>query len=140
MWSKEISIKTGATKTQIWKLWTDVPNWNIWDKQVVSSSLDGEFVNGQTGQLIPKGGPKSIFELVDVKHEERFTSRSKLPLGKMDFLHYMEEADGELIITHKVEISGALSFLFGRLIGKKLFAELPETMNNLSNLAQAPHV
>lgn len=136
MWSKEVSIKTNATKEQIWKLWTDVPNWNIWDEQVISSNLKGDFKIGQNGELVPKGGPKSNYELVEVTPYKSFTSRAKLPFTKMDFIHEMKEVEGTLILTHKVQFSGILTFLFSRVIGNKLVKELPHAMNKLSNLAQ----
>ena len=136
MWAKEVSIKSNACKEQIWKLWADVPNWYTWDDQVLSSSLNGDFKFGQTGELVPKGGPKSKFELVEVSSKKSFTSRSKLPIGTMDFIHKMEEREGQLIITHKVQISGMLTFLFSRLIGNKIIKELPRALHELSNKAQ----
>lgn len=135
MWSKEISIKTEASKEQIWKYWTKVANWNVWDNQVISSSINGEFRIGQTGQLVPNGGPKSEFELIEVTKHKSFTSRSKLPFTKMDFVHQLEEVDGHLVLTHKVEISGKLTFIFSRLIGEKIIKHLPVAMNKLSTIA-----
>lgn len=140
MWSKEISIKTKASKEQIWKLWTNVSNWNTWDDQVLSSNLNGDFKIGRIGQLVPKGGPKSNFELVEVTPKKSFTSRSKFPLTKMDFIHQIEEVEGEIILTHKVQITGMLTFLFSRLIGNKVIKELPYAMNKLSNIAQKQEV
>ena len=43
MWTTEICRNTTATQEQIWKFWADVPNWNIWDKEVENSELLGEF-------------------------------------------------------------------------------------------------
>lgn len=39
MWTTEESRKSTATKEQIWALWADVPNWNIWDAEVETSEL-----------------------------------------------------------------------------------------------------
>ncbi len=136
MWSKEVSIRTRATKEQVWKLWTDIPNWNTWDEQVTSSNLNGEFKIGQIGELVPKGGPKSNYTLIEVTPHKSFTSRSSLPFTKMDFIHEMEEVDGALILTHKVQFSGFLSFLFSNVIGSKIVKELPHAMNKLSDMAQ----
>lgn len=135
MWSKEISIKSLSSKEQIWNLWTNVSNWNLWDDQIISSKLNGEFKMGQTGELIPAGGPKSTFKLIEVTEQKSFTSRSTLPLSTMDVIHEMREAEGEIIITHRVEISGVLSFVFSKLIGNKIIRHLPNAMNKLSNIA-----
>ncbi len=34
MWYKKITIETNATKEQIWKLWTNVENWNNWTSKL----------------------------------------------------------------------------------------------------------
>ncbi|MCB0753812.1 MAG: polyketide cyclase [Ignavibacteriae bacterium] len=136
MWIKKVTIKTDATKEQIWKLWTDVDNWNKWDKEVEFSELDGKFEVGIFGILKPTKGPKSKFELISVDKLCEFTSRSFLPLTKMDFIHEMEEKDGEIYITHGVKIRGLLTFLFSKVIGEKLVNELPKAMDNLSKLAK----
>lgn len=135
MWSKEISIKSLSSKEQIWNLWTNVSNWNLWDDQIMSSKIHGAFKMGQTGELIPARGPKSTFKLIEVTKQKSFTSRSTLPLSTMDVIHEMREAEGELIITHRVEISGVLSFVFSKLIGNKIIKHLPNAMNELSNIA-----
>jgi len=136
MWSRKISIKTDASKEQVWRMWTDVSNWNVWDHQIISSNLNGEFKLGQIGELIPKNGPKSKFEIIEMSKQKSFTSRSNLPLTIMDIIHELEEVNGELIITHKVEISGMFTFLFSKLIGNKIFKHLPTGMNNLSKFAK----
>lgn len=136
MWYKKVSIKTGASRKEIWKLWTDVESWNKWDKEVEFSKLNGKFEQGMYGILKPRKGPKSKFILMSVKEEEEFTTRSFLPLAKMDFIHQIDEQNGELYITHGVRISGFLSFLFSKIIGEKIIKELPEAMNNLSKTAE----
>lgn len=136
MWSKEVSIKTQASREQIWKLWSDVANWKNWDAQVKSSSLNGAFSINQTGEIVPAGGPKSQFEIVEWTNNESFTSRSKLPLTIMDIVHQIDELNEQLIITHKVEFKGILSFLFSKLIGNKVIDGLPKALNELSTQAQ----
>ncbi len=112
MWEKEVSISTDATKQQIWKLWEDVSNWNKWDKEVETSEIFGEFKPGTQGALKPKSGPKIKFEILSVDHLREFSTRSFLPLAKMDFIHEMFEKNGHLYIRHKIRISGILTFIF----------------------------
>lgn len=137
MWSKEISINTNASKDQIWKIWTDVSNWKSWDSQVVDSELFESFQQGSEGILTPKGGPKTKFELTEVTPNHSFTTTSKLPLGKMKVIHSIEKQNTELIITHKVEISGLSSFIFSKFIGEKLIKELPEALDKLVKQAES---
>ena len=136
MWSKEVTIETNATPEQIWKLWSDVKNWNQWDEEIEMSELYGGFEVGVKGVLKPKGGPKTKFEMLTVDYLRGFSDRSFLPLTKMDFIHKLEEKNGKLFITHRVEIKGTLTFLFSRVIGNKIASELPKAMKKLSEMAE----
>lgn len=136
MWSKEVSIKTTASKERIWKIWSDVPAWKTWDDQVQDSSLKGLFQQGGEGVLKPTSGPKSTFQLIEVTEGQSFTSRAKLPLAQMDFIHTLAQSNGELILTHRIEISGLLTFLFSRVIGNKLLSELPKALTKLAQMAE----
>lgn len=42
-----------ATSDKIWEVWTDVPNWKRWDRGLKEAILDGEFIVGTKGKLIP---------------------------------------------------------------------------------------
>ncbi len=136
MWNKRVTIKTNASREQIWNVWIDVNNWNKWDKMIKSSYLKGDFKVGTYGVLKPLKGPQSNFEIVSVTKLDEFTIQSFLPFAKMNFIHQITEKNGELFITHSIEISGLLFFLFARIVGEKLAKELPNAMNNLSQLAE----
>ncbi len=136
MWYKKITIKTNATKEQIWNLWTDVENWNQWDNQVEFSKLKGHFEKGVYGILKPTKGPESKFKLISVEKLKEFTTRASLPLTKMDFTHEINEKNGTLYITHGVKMTGLLTFLFSKIIGQKIINELPNAMKKLSEMAK----
>jgi hypothetical protein len=136
MWKTEISRKTTATKEQIWKLWADVPNWNTWDKEVEASELFGEFKTGTKGILKPAGGPKTKFEMTECTEFKSFTDRSFLPLCKMDFIHSMKETKNGVEITHKVVMTGVMTFLFSKVIGSKIKIGLPIAVDKLIEIAE----
>ncbi len=138
MWSKKatVNIKTNATKEQIWSLWSDVENWNKWDNDVEFSQLNGKFETGTFGVIKPIKAPKSKFELIKVEKLSEFTTCSPLPLAKMYFTHKLFEKNGELYISHGVEIKGILSFLFFKIIGENIAKNLPKTMERLSKIAK----
>ena len=135
MWTTEASRKTTASKEQIWKLWSDVPNWKLWDTQVENSKLLGEFQTGTKGVLKSVGGPKATFEIIECTKFKSFTNRSNLPLCKMDFIHTITEATDGVEITHKVVMTGLMTFLFSNVIGKKIKAGLPDAVDKLIQLA-----
>ncbi len=136
MWTTEVNRKTKATKEQIWKFWSDVPNWNIWDSEVESSQLFGPFQTGTRGVLKPAGGPKTKFEMTECTKFKSFTDRSFLPFCTMDFIHSMNETKDGLEITHKVVMTGFMTFLFSKVIGSKVKVGLPVAVEKLIELAE----
>ena len=136
MWTIEVSRKTTAKKENIWELWSDVPNWNIWDAEVENAELFGQFETGTKGILKPTGGPKAKFEMTECTKLKSFTDRSYLPLCKMDFIHSMNETNDGLEITHKVVMTGFMTFLFSKVIGNKIKVGLPIAVEKLIELAE----
>jgi hypothetical protein len=136
MWTIEVNRKTTATIENIWKLWEDVPNWNVWDAEVETSELFGQFQTGTKGILKPAGGPKTKFEMIECTNFKSFTDRSFLPLCKMDFIHTITDINGGLLITHKIIMTGFMTFLFSKVIGSKIKVGLPIAVEKLIELAE----
>jgi hypothetical protein len=136
MWTTEVRRKTTATKEEIWKFWADVPNWNVWDTEVENSELFGQFKIETNGILKPKDGPKAKFKISELTDLKSFTSRSFLPLCKMDFIHTMTETKDGLEITHKIIMKGFMTFLFSKVIGSKIKVGLPLAVEKLIELAE----
>lgn len=132
--SKSVTIKT--SKEKIWTIWSDVANWPQWDKEVEWAKLDGNFVKGATGTLKPKGGPASKFTVTECEKYKAFADVTPLPLTKLHFIHEMEAKNGELVVTHTVKMTGLLTFLFSRVIGKNIAKGLPKAMKNLKKVAE----
>ncbi len=80
--------------------------------------------------------PKQKPVIVDCQPLNRFVDVTNLPLAKMEFAHELKEKKDGLHVTHRVTISGPLSFLFAQVIGKDTARDLPETMGRLVNLAK----
>lgn len=55
----------------------------------------------------------------------------------MEFVHEMVDSAGGVQLTHRVNISGPLSFLWARIIGAKTVAGLPHAMSKLVQQAKA---
>jgi hypothetical protein len=136
MWTTEVSRKTAATKEQIWRLWTDVSNWNTWDREVESSELFGQFRTGTKGTLKAAGGPKTKFVMTECTGFQSFTNTSFLPFCKMDFIHTMTESEYGLEIVHKVVMTGLMSFFFSKIIGKNIKEGLPLAVEKLIEIAE----
>ncbi|WP_165360723.1 SRPBCC family protein [Candidatus Chloroploca sp. Khr17] len=136
MWSTQHTIITDVSKEQIWQLWSDVEHWNKWDHDVKWCKLDGNFEVGTTLTLQPVEGPTSTSVITQCDYLQGFTNIAKLPLSKMNFIHNITEHESGVALTHRVEISGILGFLFAKIIGEKIANELPSAMENLVKLAK----
>lgn len=136
MWIATTSRKTAATKEQIWKLWADVACWGTWDKDIEMAELFGDFKTGTKGFLKPVGGPKTNFLMIECEYLKSFTDRSFLPLCKMDFIHTMTETADGLEITHKMVMTGFMTFLFSKLVGKNIEKGLAKAVDKLIEIAE----
>jgi hypothetical protein len=136
MWEFTHTETTAATPAQLWSRYTDCGSWPEWDVETESVTLDGPFATGTTGTIKPVGAPKAKFRMAEVTKDVSFSDVTKLPLAKMHFTHNIESADDGTRFTHHVTITGPLSPLFGRVIGKKVAAGLPTAMRRLGELAE----
>lgn len=136
MWMTESSTVCSAPPAAVWALWSDVERWNVWDRDVVWSKIDGPFALGTKGSLKPAGGPRADFELTEVVSGVRFTDRTRLPLAAIDFVHEMDRVAGGTRITHRIVISRPLSPLFGLLLGRGFRKTLPQAVASLGRLAE----
>lgn len=135
---EEIKIK--ATAATIFKQYMDVAHWSAWDKDVVESSLDGDFKQGVQGSLKPSSGPKAKFTLTEVSTNKSFTDETKLPLCRMIFSHTLEESVEETLVTHRVSFKGLSSFFFSYLIGTSIKKGLPTALIGLKQVCEQKEV
>lgn len=132
----EVTKQSKSSKEAIWKLWSDVDNWNKWDGDVLSSAIQGQFVTGSKGILKPKGGPKTKFKITKAIENRCFTNRSILPLCVIDFIHEMHDVDGGIEVSHRIEMNGFLSNFFSKIMGKNIAKGLSSAVDNLINMAE----
>lgn len=136
MWEIKHSVESRSTKEIVWNIWKDVEHWNKWDVEVEWSKLEGDFSAGTKGKLKPKGGPVVNFEVCVVEPENRFIDRASLPLTKLEFIHEISSTENGVYITHKVRMTGILTIIFSRLMGRKIQQGLPQAVKNLATLAE----
>ena len=129
MWTKSHSIVTKqATKEQMWKLFADVNRWHTWDDGIEYAKMEGEFKKGNFFELKPKGGPKVKIELLETIVNKKFVDLTKFPLAKMYGEHLFEETPAGLKITATMTVTGALGFLWGKIVAQKIADGLPQEM------------
>ena len=129
MWTKSHSLITDkVTKEQIWKLFEDVNQWHQWDTGIEYAKLNGKFEKGNYFTLKPKGGPEVKVELLETKPYDSFLDLTRFPLAKMYDNHSFENTPEGLKITNTISVSGILSFLWIKLVAKKIAESMPEDM------------
>ena len=135
----EHTVGTAAPPERIWKLWTDVERWPVWDTELASASLEKDFEPGARGTLKPRRGPASTLVVSDLKPGESYVFTTRLPLCELKVGRRLVcRDDGGTFFTHEVSFVGPLSFLFGSLLGRRYREFLPRVMDNLRRIAEEP--
>lgn len=129
--------ETSAKPEDVWAIWSDVENWKTWDHGIEYSSIEGPFADGTLGVLKPRGGPLLKTQLTHVEPFKGFVDESKLFLGKIIVSHEIVEFAGKTYVTHQVEMTGVLAFIYAFLIGRTMKKNLPTEMKAMLMHAEA---
>jgi len=136
MWEFQHAETTSATPRQLWRRYREPTTWHEWDDQIEAVEFEGDFRLGAVGTLKPVGGPRTTFRLTEVTEAVSFTDVSRLPLARMRFDHCIEAEADHTRFVHRISITGPLSPLFARVVGRRMAAELPAAMRALAALAE----
>ncbi|WP_405161276.1 hypothetical protein OG203_33720 [Nocardia sp. NBC_01499] len=99
--------------------WADMATWSEWNNDTEWVRLDGPFVQGATGTLKPKGGPKVGF-VVERLNDNEFVDVSKLIGARLIFDHQIAATDGVTTVSVTVSIEGPLRWLWTKIMGGDL--------------------
>ena len=83
MWQKSYSITvSGLEPSQIWRIWSDVPNRPVWDDDIEWAKTDGPFDNGTHIMMKPKDWPKTVvMKIIECIPDQSFTDYTKFFLS-----------------------------------------------------------
>lgn len=125
MWTKSHTIVTKeATKEQMWKLFTDINNWHLWNNEIEFAKLEGKAEAGNYYLIKPKNGRVVKVELIEVIENKHCLELGRFPLAQMYYDHLLEETLDGLKITSTITVNGLLSFLWVNLVIKKIAATM----------------
>jgi hypothetical protein len=125
-----------ASAATIFAIYADVANWPMWDPDAKSASIEGPFVSGAIGQVVPHGGPTSKLHFTQVVDQKSFQVQCKLPLCTMRFDYGLQPKGAATLATHRVTFEGLLAPVFGRLIGSGMRKTLPKALDQLAALSR----
>jgi len=131
------TLTTKASPEDIWNIWQDAKNWNIWDNNTEYYFLDGPFQEGTKGVWKPKEGPPIQITLTRVEPFKLYVGEAKLFLARLISSHYLTKSDGKTQVTQQFEIKGPLAFLFVYHLGPKLKKDLLLEMESLIKKAES---
>src|SRR5437016_1881060 len=106
------TVTTKASPEDIWDIWQDAKNWNIWDSNTEYYFLHGPFQKGTNGVWKPKKGDPIQITLTRVEPLKIYVGEAKLFLARLISSHYLTKSDGKTQVTQQFEIKGPLAFLF----------------------------
>lgn len=133
----EESIYINASAEILFSIYKEVSHWNRWDPDTKEAFLNGPFVVGSIGRLVPTKGRGVPMKLTSVVSNRSFTVESNIPLFNMKFEHELIAKGEGVRAIHRVSFSGPLSFILRRLIGSQVRKGLPTTMRSLKAYAEA---
>lgn len=105
-----------ATPAAFFAKWADMGTWPEWNKDTEWVRLDGSFVQGATGTLKPKGGPKVPF-VVERLSDTEFVDVSKLIGARLTFDHQVATGPAGTTVTVTVSIDGPLRWFWIKVMG-----------------------
>ncbi|MGB3588490.1 MAG: SRPBCC family protein [Tunicatimonas sp.] len=132
------TIEINRPQAEVWDLLIDVSRWKDWDTELKTSTLNGKFTLGATGELIPKKGPKLKFHISELVPGKFYTFKTKMPVGYLVIKRTLAYRDKTTYFTDDVQFTGALKQIFGVMLGRGFQASLPEVMKNFKDLLGDP--
>ena len=130
------SVTSSASAEAFFARWGDMATWPEWNLDTEWVRLDGPFVQGATGVLKPKGGPKVRF-VVETLTDTDFIDVSLLRGARLTFAHHIEATDSGSRVRVAVSLDGPLAKLWTLVLGKGLKASLQRDLDLLVQTVEA---
>ncbi len=103
--------------------WADMATWPEWNVDTEWVRLDGPFVEGATGSLKPRGGPKVGFVVARLVDGREFVDVSRLLGARLTFDHQVTtRTAGGCAIEVTVTLTGPLRALWRVILGRGIAA------------------
>lgn len=122
-------IKVNAKKEEVWKYYSNIEKWYIWEEDLKNISLNGKFQTGIEGIMELEVMPPIKYILTSVKENAGFWDKMETPLGYIYFGHKIFEDKGGFVeIKHTVKLESEeinkenIEFL------KQIFLDVPYSM------------
>jgi hypothetical protein len=125
------TVTSSAPPAAFFAEWADMASWPEWNLDTEWVRLDGPFVEGATGTLKPRGGPKVPFVVARLADGEEFTDVSRLLGARLTFRHLVSSQAGRTTVSVEVSMTGPLAPLWRLVLGTDLRASLRPDLDRL---------
>jgi hypothetical protein len=130
------TVTSSATPAAFFAEWGDMASWPQWNLDTEWVRLDGPFVEGATGALKPKGGPKVSFVVARLVDGREFTDVSKLLGARLTFRHLVETADGRTTVSVEATLTGPLAPVWKLILGSGIRESMQPDLDRLVDRAE----
>jgi hypothetical protein len=121
-----------AAASAVFARWADTASWPEWNIDTEWVRLDGPFVEGASGLLKPRGGPKVKFVVQKLIADREFVDVSQLPGARLTFAHLLtSRPDGGCSIDVTVTMTGPLRWVWTRILGSGFRASAQPDLDRL---------
>lgn len=116
----ESTFEIAAPPERVWQVWSDVEHWPDWTSTVIAAELLGGATDLAIGVRVRIRQPRlrtTVWTVSDLVAGNRFTWTSTAPGLRSVASHEIATVGTGSLVTARVEQTGMLSGLVGRLIG-----------------------
>jgi hypothetical protein len=128
--------KTTANPSAVFALWADINHWADHDQGIEWAKLEEDFAEGSKCTIKPKGGPKVSATILTIVPNEKFVDVSHLFGAKLQFDHIITQNDHFTTVAVTMTLSGPLTWLWAKILGKNQQADLEQATHNLITKAE----
>jgi hypothetical protein len=130
------SVTSSAAPAAFFAQWADMATWPEWNLDTEWVRLDGPFVEGATGELKPKGGPKVSFVVARLVDGEEFTDVSRLLGARLTFRHLVDRHADRTTVSVEATLAGTLAPLWRLVLGKGVRESMQGDLDRLAARAE----
>lgn len=135
MWQGHYETTTDVPAEKLFRVISDINNWNQWDHGLEFTKIEGIAKPGVPFILKPKGGPNVKMTIDEIK-PYLLVDTAHLFLAKMRTSHEYVQIGGQTTIRFSVEVWGPLGFFWRKVVAETQVKEAAAQTAALINYAQ----
>ena len=122
MWQDQYETTTDVPAEKLFRVISDVNNWNKWDDGLEFTKIEYVAKPGAPFLLKPKGGPNVKMTIDEIK-PYRLVDTAHLFLAKMRTSHEYVQSGDKTAIRFSVEVWGPLGFFWRKIVAENQIKE-----------------